>query len=186
MGSDSVAGIPTNGKVDEDWEILLNIYATAYDAINNDTMLTHTPGVYDEATIQEVNGRFLVLRRLAAKYAPHLKKDIDKIYELTIKNMKGQLSDKELLKELRKIVRKHGVPEDILNQVEMKIDMAESYPKFDIAMPKLDGLFSTKKAKPKNSFKVAVPKFDIDLGFGLNSAQKPKKQPKQKSNNPFD
>jgi len=83
MGSDSVAGIKSDDKINEDWEILLNIYATAYDA-TNDVMLTHNPGVYDETTIQEVRGRFLILHKLCNKYAPNLKDEIKQIEKMTI------------------------------------------------------------------------------------------------------
>lgn len=171
MGSDSVAGIQVNGKVDEDWEVLINIYATAYDAINNDTMLTHTPQKYDEATIQEVNGRFAVLYKLVNKYAPHLRDEIRQIHELTIKNLKGKISDRQMLSELRKICRRNGVSEHILNEIEAKIDAAERFsakiPEFNFKPFEL----GTRKSKAKPE--PILPQIKNFDPFGLSKKQKP-------------
>ena len=171
IGKDSTAGIQVKGKVDQDWEILVTLYATAYDAVNNDTMLTRTPGQYDEADFKEVHGRFYVLKMLAGKYAPHLKPEIEKIEKLTLKNMKGQISDKEYLRQLRQIAIKHGVPTEVLDEVEFKIDMAESM------TPNMNFDFNLPESKNTNLFnKMKEPKFDFKFDFGNSKSKKQNKQ----------
>lgn len=124
MGKDSTAKIPTRGKVNEDWEILLNTYATAYDAING-IMLTRVPGQFDKTTVKEVRGRFLVLRRLAKKYAPEVLPAVEQLEDLTLRHVKGEISDYQFLRSIRAIVMRYGLSPDLINLVEAKIRFAE-------------------------------------------------------------
>lgn len=125
MGADSIAGIPIeNNDVNTDWEILLNLYATAYDSLDG-IMLTNTQGVYDEATINEVKGRFLILYKLARKYAPEVKDEIKEIGNIVVNNLKNKISDKDALKRMRKILIKNGIPLDKIKEVEYMIDNAQ-------------------------------------------------------------
>jgi len=173
MGKNSVAGIPIeNNDVNEDWELLLNMYATAYDA-TNDVMLTHTPGEYDPTTVQEVRGRFLILRKLCKKYAPELEDEIASIEKWTLQNIKGQLSDKEFLRRLKRLMLKNGIPLSAIQEVETRIDMAESFgsiqaPEFN--MPNLVPTSKEKRKKQKQKnpdlfsgdlFKIDTPIFEI-------------------------
>jgi len=199
IGKDSTAGIQVKGKVDEDWEVLVTLYATAYDAINNDTMLTRTPGQYDAADLKEVHGRFYVLKMLAGKYAPHLKPEIEKIETLTMKNIKGQISDKEYIQRLRNIILKYGVPTEVLDEIEFKIDMAESMTpnlNYDFNLPNINNNtfgkikepnfdfkfnFGNSKSKKKNNVigNIKAPKLDFGLDFGKPTKKnKSTKQPK--------
>lgn len=124
MGPNSTAGIIVHGKVNEDWEILLNTYATAYDAINS-IMLTRQPGVFDRTTAQELHGRFAVLKMLAKRYAPEKLPVINELERLSLDHLKGKLSDREFLRRIRSLVRKHGMSEDLINYVEAQIQAAE-------------------------------------------------------------
>ena len=187
MGANSTAGILTHNKVDEDWEILMNIYATAYDAVNNEIMLTRMPQQYDEATVQEVNGRFAVLYKIVKKYAPHLKDEIQQIHKLTIKNLKGEISDRKMLAELRKICRRNGVSEHVLNEIEAKIDAAEMSSTAFSEIKTFDP-FGTEKKKQTIS-PAKLPEFKSFDPFGLGTIKAQAKPAKQfngiKDFNPF-
>ncbi|WP_456477596.1 hypothetical protein [Geoglobus ahangari] len=124
IGPNSTAGIIVHGKVNEDWEVLLNTYATAYDAINS-IMLTRQPGVFDRTTVEELHGRFAVLKMLARRYAPELYNVIEQLEDLSVKHLKGQISDKEFLRRIRGLARRHGLSEDLINYVEAQIQAAE-------------------------------------------------------------
>lgn len=124
MGPNSTAGILVDGKVNEDWEILLTVYATAYDSINN-YMLTRIPGQFDPTTEREVRGRFWVLKRLAKKYATEELPTIEKFEKLSLDHLNGKISDHEFLRRLRSLVRSRGISEDLINYVEARIDAAE-------------------------------------------------------------
>lgn len=124
MGPNSTAGILVDGKVNEDWEILLTVYATAYDSINNH-MLTRVPGHFDPTTEREVRGRFWVLKRLAKKYAPEELPVIEKLEKLSLDHLNGKISDREFLRRLRSLVRSRGIREDLIDYVEARIDAAE-------------------------------------------------------------
>jgi len=126
MGVGSVAGIPTHGKVNEDWEILANLYAQAYDAIN-EQLLTRTPHKYDKATIKEIRSRFRVLKLLARKYAPHLLDEIQHIEKLTLANAQGKISDREFLERLRSYIISRGLDPKLVALIELKINQAEGH-----------------------------------------------------------
>jgi len=159
----SVAGIPTHGKVNEDWEILANIYATAYDEINGQ-LLTRIPHKYDKATIKEIKSRFRVLKLLAKKYAPHLLDEIQYIEKLTLANAQGRISDREFLERLRSYIISRGLDPKLVALIELKINQAEGY----------DNLKSG-RAKPPG---VAIP---------MGVAMRPKKsRNKKKTFSPFD
>lgn len=124
MGINSTAKIPTRGKVDEDWEILLNTYATAYDAINN-IMLTRTPGVFDRTTVREVRGRFLVLKRIARRYAPERLQIIERLEELAVARVKGEITTEQYLRSIRALATRYGLRRDMVDLVEARIRAAE-------------------------------------------------------------
>ncbi len=136
----SVAGIPTHGKVNEDWELLTNLYATAYDEINGQ-LLTRTPQKYDPATIKELRGRFRILKLLARKYAPHLLDDIQYIEKLTLANAQGKINDREFLERLRAYIISRGLDPKLVALIELRINQAEGYvPKFEKGRAKPPGV----------------------------------------------
>jgi len=125
IGPDSTAGILIHGKENEDWEILLNTYATAFDSLNN-IMLTRVPGRFDPTTEREIRGRFWVLKRLAKKYAPETLPAIEQLEKLSLLHLQGKISDADFLRRIRSIVRKYGLSEELIDYVESRIQAAES------------------------------------------------------------
>jgi hypothetical protein len=124
MGPKSTAKLPVRGRVDEDWEILLNTFATAYDAANN-IMLTRSPGVFDPATDRELRGRFAILKLLAKKHSPDKLNAIKYLEKLSLDNLHGKLPDRVFLQKVREVCRKEGLRQDLINQAERNINAAE-------------------------------------------------------------
>lgn len=160
----STAGIPTRGKVDEDWELLLNTYATAYDAINN-KMLTRIPGKFDPTTKKEVRGRFRILKFLARKYAPHLLDEIAYLEKLSIAHLEGKLSDREYLQRLRNYMISKGISPKLIHLVEMKINEAEGLRNPPAPQP-----------QPLFSFNFQFPSFQEFFGKRPKKARKSRKR----------
>jgi|GEM_PF-5790820 len=104
MGPRSVAKIPVRGKVDTAKEILLNAFATAWD-IRDKKLLTHYPKRVIQAKIQTVNGRFLVLRRLAKNSSARVYNTIRVLHELAVAYLNGKLSRAAYEKALTKLAR---------------------------------------------------------------------------------
>ena len=96
VGSNSVAKIPIKGEVDTRGEVLKTAFALAYD-IADKKVLTHVPNKVKKATIQTINGRFLVLRRLAKKFSNRLYSVIDKLHSLAVKFLNGKISRRTYL-----------------------------------------------------------------------------------------
>ena len=124
MGPFSTAKLPAQGKINEDWEILLDTYATAYDSVNN-IMLTRTPGAFDPTAEREILGRFAVLKILAKKYKPSKIPVINKLEKLALDNFRGKISDKQYLRLLREITRKEGLNQELIMLAERNIDAVE-------------------------------------------------------------
>ena len=119
MGQRSVAKIPVRGKVDTTKEILLNAFATAWD-IRDKKLLTHYPNKRVHAKIQVVNGRFLVLRRLAKNVSSRVYNTIKVLHELAISYLRGVLSRAAYEKALTKLAReKIGIAN--LNLIKKKV-----------------------------------------------------------------
>ena len=157
MGANSTAKLPTRGKVNEDWEILMNTYAVAFDALNR-FMLTRQPGKYDPTTLREIHGRFAILKLLARKYAPHKLKAIEKLEQLTKAHFKGQISDRQFLAQIRTVTVRHGLNPQLVMLAEHHINAAERLPKLPkIPAPKM----------PKRRVKKPTPLGLLDMLFGM-------------------
>lgn len=120
----STAGIPTRGKVDEDWEILENTYATAYDAINK-FLLSRNPKKLIPRNIDLINKRFKVLYKLAEKHAPRLIPVIRQLHKLAVAHARGQINDRQYLAEIRRITMQAGLSTMLIDLVERHVDAAE-------------------------------------------------------------
>ena len=127
LGGNSTAGLPVQGKTDQDWEILLESYSTAYDSVNS-IMLTKKQGVFDKSTEREIKARFAVIKKICKRHAPKLIKTIERIEKLSLDNLYGKISDKEYLRRIREIHRKNGLKENLINQAEYQVDQAERSP----------------------------------------------------------
>ncbi len=124
MGSDSTAKIPVKDKVDTDYEILLNIFSTGYDALNN-IMLTKKPGVFNKTSLSEVNSRFGILRMLCSRYSPKILPVIDEIYSIIQSNYNGFISDIQALMMMRDICSRYNMNTSLLDQAIMRVNNAE-------------------------------------------------------------
>lgn len=124
MGSRSTAKIPIVNKVNTGNEICLNAIATAYDALNG-KMLTRQLGVYDQANIKSINGKFHVLRMLCSKHAPSKLIVIDRIHKITTDNLKGIISDQQAINMLQQIINNYNLNPNLLNIAAIHINQAE-------------------------------------------------------------
>lgn len=124
MGDKSTAKLPLFGKVDTSNEICLNAIATAYDALNQ-KMLTRRLGVFNQATLQMINGRFQVLKNLCIKYAPDKLMIINQIQRITTDNFKGNLSDRQAVMMLQEITRRYNLDPNMLNIAASHVNQAE-------------------------------------------------------------
>ena len=124
MGSDSTAKIPVTDKVDTDYEILLNIFSTGYDALNN-IMLTKKPGVFNKTNLSEVNSRFGILRMLSSRYSSKMLPVIDEMYGIIQSNYNGLIPDSQALLLMRDICIRYNLNTSLLDQAIMRINNAE-------------------------------------------------------------
>lgn len=124
MGIGSTAGINVTGKVNEDIEILMNVYATSYDAADS-ILLTGQDGEYDPVTVREVQGRFLAIKNVVSKHNPGLMPTINKLENLAIKKAKGNISSTYFYNETKRIIRQSGVSNRLTTIIENKIDQAQ-------------------------------------------------------------
>ena len=119
MGPRSVAKIPVKGEVDTSREVLLNAFATAWD-IRDKKLLTHYPKKRVQAKIQIVNGRFLILRRLAKNISMRVYNTVRVLHELAIAYLNGKLSKSAYEKAVTKLAKvKIGVSN--LNLIKKKV-----------------------------------------------------------------
>ena len=114
----------SKGPIDKEYEFVMNCYGIGYDAANG-VMLTNTPGVYDKSTVAEVKARFQVLKQIARKRAPSKLSYIERCENITLRNIKGQISDKEALRLLRNEAQKAGGDANLSRMTEQKINTLE-------------------------------------------------------------
>lgn len=124
MGPNSTAGIFSKGEIDTDWEVLMNVYGTAYDSLDG-MMLTKDPHKLDQATINEVKGRFFILKKLAKKHCPQKLETIKRIEQITYDNIKGKISDPVAQNKIRSIIHQQRMSNSLLDGVELKINIAQ-------------------------------------------------------------
>lgn len=124
MGIDSTAQIPVNKNVDTDYEILVNAFATGYDALNN-IMLTKRPGYFDPTTISEINGRFGILRMLCSRYSPKTMNVVNEMYQIIFKNYKGEINDMQALLAMRNICTQNNINPGFIDEAIERINHAE-------------------------------------------------------------
>lgn len=131
VGLNSTAQIPVNNKVDTAKEIMLNAFATSYDALNN-IMLTKRSGFFDKTTIQEINGRFGIIRMLCLKHCPSYISDVDAMYKIISEHYKNNISDVEALGSLRNICLKYNLNPSTIDNAINRINQAENnFPEFN-------------------------------------------------------
>ena len=123
-GSNSVAGIPTRGKVNSDWEVLENVYANSYDSLNS-KLLTNQPNRFKSANPQSIAGRFYVLRLLCAKYCPSKLPIISKMESVSIAHAEGKINDRTFLDTIRSCARQAGLSTSSVDSIESRINIAE-------------------------------------------------------------
>jgi len=133
MGRNSTARIPMHGVLDSDKEALANIYATAYDSINN-IMLTRNPEQIQRMTIIDLQRKFSILKLICRKRCPHMLDEIQTIESLSIANARGNISDKVFLRRIRHYVDKHGLNPSTINMIENRIDSAEMFARRNMKM----------------------------------------------------
>lgn len=127
MGPNSTAKIPVNNKVDNIQEIMLNAFATSYDALNS-VMLTKKSGFFDKTTMQEINGRFGILRMLCLRHSPDHLSDVDMMYKIVKDNYHNQISDIQALEYLRSICLKYDLDPGQVDNAIIRINQAENKP----------------------------------------------------------
>ena len=135
MGPNSTAGIFSRGAINEDWEVLMNVYGTAYDSLDG-VMLTRDPGRLDKATVMEVRGRFLILKKLAKKHCPSKLHKIERIEQICLGNIRGHNTDAQAHAQIRQLTasdRKINNP--LLNGIEAKVNAAQSQANFNFTHP---------------------------------------------------
>lgn len=134
MGKNSVAGIPTRGKVNTDKEILLNTYATAYDSINK-FMLDNNARKLERTDKRTIVGRFAILSLLCKKHCKHKLPLVNRLRNLALSHSDGKMNDLQYLREIRNVSRQHGVNASFLDMVEAKINSAEARANFSKQKP---------------------------------------------------
>lgn len=160
----------TQGRVDEDWEILLNLYAVAYDSINSSMLVGDEEEVrVDKTTREEVAKYFAILRNVAKKYSPNLVDEVDEMRILTFKLMDGKISRRKFLEKVRKIVLRNGLSPQLLEAVERRIDMMEqSKPRLIQPTPIKPFDFKIKPLKLNPILPAKPPKLNFKIKpFGL-------------------
>lgn len=125
MGVNSTAQIPVFNKVDTPPEIILNAFATSYDALDN-IMLTKRSGFFDKTTMQGVNGRFGILRMMCMRTSPEYLQDIEAMYNVVSENYKGNISDIQALEFLKSICLKHNLDPGRIDDAILRINQAEN------------------------------------------------------------
>jgi hypothetical protein len=153
MGPNSTAQIPVHNKIDTDQEIITNVFATGYDALNS-VMLTRRSGYFDKTTMQEINGRFGVLRMLCSRYSPKSMMVLDEIYKIVSDNYHGLVSDLQALGALRQICLNNNLDPFIIDNAVVRINQAEQLSKKELGF---DSMFpfwiqSKKDAHKKNHY----------------------------------
>ncbi len=131
MGPGSTAGIFAQGEIDTDWEVLMNVYGMAYDSLDG-VMLTRDPHKLDPATINEVKGRFLILKQLAKKHCPEKLETIKRIEQITFENVRGNISDADAQNKIRSIIHQQRISNPLLDSIEFKINIAQGAAQGDI------------------------------------------------------
>lgn len=122
MGPGSLIRLPVRGKIDEDWEIILNCYALGYDT-QNSILASH--GKFVPTTYHEIKTRFSHLKRIARKYAPHKLRTVEAIEKLSMDNHAGRINDRSYVHRLRLIALSNGANTMLLDQAESRINAAE-------------------------------------------------------------
>jgi len=126
MGEDSVAKIPTRGKVDSVREILMNLYAMCYDLYLDKRLLTHIPGHEIRARVNTLRGRFHVLRLLAIRNGHrHILHIINQAEQLSIAFVHGAISKEAYINQIRTLLIGFLSPRD-LEMIEAYIKRAET------------------------------------------------------------
>ena len=124
MGPGSTAGIFAQGEIDTNWEVLMNVYGTAYDSLDG-VMLTRDPHKLDPATINEAKGRFLILKQLAKKHCPEKLEIVKRIEQITFEIIRGNISDADAQNKIRTIIHQQRISNPLLDSIEFKINMAQ-------------------------------------------------------------
>lgn len=184
MGMQSTAKIPTKGPVDTDLEVLLNMQATAYDAING-RMLTRTPGRFDAASKKEINGRFSVMRLLCRKYAPEKLRVVDELQRIVFLNLEGKIPDSTATRKIKDVCIRHGLNPSMADQVIVQVDMAEmQHKQHKTGSMDMFSIFKQKPQKPTQQSKQQIKREVINP---LNSFMKNmmNMEQKQQQNHPM-
>lgn len=124
MGPFSTARIPTRGKVNEDFEVLTNAFATGYDALN-EGLLTRDSRHMTPTTRPLVIRRFSQLKAMTRKYCPSKLPEIERIERITLSNMDGRLSDQQALSAMKEVTFRNGASPQLIMTAQMRIDAAE-------------------------------------------------------------
>ncbi len=125
FGKNSIAQIPCTNKIDSKRELVLGGFATAYDSLNS-KMLTRNFGQYDKTTTGEINGRFLILKKIAERENPSAIPKLNKLQKIAIANNQGKISDSKAFFEIEKI-SSGTINKNLLNLAKIKIDVADRY-----------------------------------------------------------
>lgn len=115
----------SRGPVNEDWEILANAHAVAYDSAN--MIMMSGPQKYNYANIKAVEREFSKLKKVASKNCPECLRDINQLEDLTAKHIAGKISDKEYLRRIRAVSHRHGVNTQTIDAVEGRINQEEMF-----------------------------------------------------------
>lgn len=118
LGSDATT------RVDNDYEILLNIFSTGYDALNS-IMVTKKPGVLVKTSISEINSRFNILKTLCNRYSSKMSPVIDEMYSIIQSNYNGLITDGQALVLMRDICIRYNLNTSLLDQAISRINNAE-------------------------------------------------------------
>jgi len=124
MGAQSTARIPTRGAVNEDWELLLQGYATAYDGLSGG-LLTPDPRVMAQASANEIKARFYGLKIACKRNQSRLLPTIKKLESIALANNAGRMGDRTALNELKKVVYSNGLNPGVLMVAEQHVNAAE-------------------------------------------------------------
>lgn len=123
----SVAGAgPT---IDNVREYLLTLYARAYDAIDRHLIYggNFEEKKYTPHEIEQVARHFDRMIAIA-KVVKEKKTEriLSKLKTATIQHMRGRLSAKSFVRELRQLIREYGIPTAELKRIEEKVDRIET------------------------------------------------------------
>lgn len=111
------------GAIDQDWEILNETYATAYDSLNN---MMVTDGKYQRLSVGKLKTMFSKLRSLARKYAPDKMHVIDRLEMYSLAHANGKLTDREFLVAVRTVAEANGLDTSLIAMAEMRVNTVEA------------------------------------------------------------